>query len=330
MLSALITYSSEMPLIQNSTYKRPKWLFNSHLETIYPAIFRKVELLKLTSERITTPDGDFLELDWYRNANSKLVIISHGLEGNSSRAYMLGMAKIFFKNGFDVLTWNFRGCGTEMNNQVIFYHSGATYDLDFVVKHAEKNYEEIHLIGFSLGGNLTLKYLGEKKSSIPKIKKGVAISVPMHLASSCEKISKGENTLYSKRFLKTLKEKVVKKSLAHPGKIPVGTLRNIKTLSDFDDYFTGPLHGFSDAEEYYEVNSSLYFLDQIEVPSLILNAQNDPFLSEKCFPVHLSRNLEKVFFEFPKYGGHVGFSPENSDLPYYSEQRAIEFIAKGF
>ncbi len=319
-----------MPLIHNNSYKKPKWLFNSHLETIYPAIFRKVELQKPELERIPTSDGDFLDLDWYRSGNSKLVIISHGLEGNSLRAYMKGMAKVFIQNGFDALTWNFRGCGEEINNQVIFYHSGATYDLDFVFNHAQKNYQEIYLVGFSLGGNLTLKYLGEKKSSIPKLKKGVAISVPLHLKSSAEKISSIGNTLYSKRFLKTLKEKVVKKSLAHPGKIPVGALRNIKTLSDFDDYFTGPLHGFADALEYYEVNSSLYFLDQIEIPTLILNAQNDPFLSTKCFPIPLAKKLEKVFFEFPKYGGHVGFSPADSELPYYSEQRAIEFIAKGF
>jgi len=319
-----------MPLIQNSIYTKPKWLFNGHLQTIYPAIFRKVELSKPVPERITTADGDFLDLNWYCYSNAKLVIISHGLEGNSSKAYMLGMAKIFIRNGYDVLTWNLRGCGEEMNNQVIFYHSGATYDLDFVVSHAEKNYDEIYLVGFSLGGNLTLKYLGEKKSTLPKLKKGVTISVPLHLGSSCEKISLGQNKLYSKRFLKSLKEKVIKKSLAHPGKIPIGILQNIKTLSDFDDYFTGPIHGFSNAQEYYEINSSLYFLDQIEVPVLIVNAQNDPFLSEKCFPVSLGKKLENVFLEFPKHGGHVGFSPANSEMPFYSEQRAIEFIAKGF
>lgn len=317
-----------MPLTSESSYRRPNWLFSGHLETIYPALFRKVELQKPTRERIETPDGDFLDLDWYREANPRLVIISHGLEGNSTRPYMLGMAKEFILNGFDVLTWNFRGCSEEMNRNLIFYHSGATYDLDTVVTHAQESYQEIYLVGFSLGGNLSLKYLGEKKSTNPKLKKGVAISVPLDLARSCDKISSGENIIYSKRFLKTLKEKVIRKSLAFPGEIPVGLLRKIKTLRDFDNYFTGPLHGFADAAEYYEVNSSLYFLDQIEVPTLVLNAQNDPFLSESCFPVRLAKKLELIHFEFPKFGGHVGFSGPLGEKSYFSEQRAVEFITR--
>ncbi|WP_339877339.1 alpha/beta fold hydrolase [uncultured Algoriphagus sp.] len=316
-----------MPLLDDSHYIRPKWLFNRHLETIYPSLFRKVTVPSPIHERIITIDGDFLDLDWYKQKQSKLVIISHGLEGNSSRSYMLGMANSFIKSGYDVLTWNFRSCSSEMNKQVIFYHSGATYDLDLVVMHAYDSYEEINLVGFSLGGNLTLKYLGEKGNNLSKIHRGVAISVPLHLGSSSKKISETENTLYSKRFLRTLKKKVIDKSASHPGQIPVETLRNIKTLADFDDFFTGPLHGFADAEEYYEVNSSLYFLDQIKVPTLILNAQNDPFLSEKCFPSALGKKLDLVYFEFPKHGGHVGFSPANSEKPYYSEQRAVEFIS---
>lgn len=307
-----------MPLASESFYQRPKWLFSGHLETIYPAFFRQVELQKPERERITTSDGDFLDLDWYRKGNKRLVILSHGLEGNSTRPYMLGMAREFTLKGFDVLSWNFRGCSEELNKTVIFYHSGATYDLDAVVNHAEKNYSEIFLVGFSLGGNLTLKYLGEKRSHISKIKKAVAISVPLDLATSCDKISSGENIIYSKRFLNTLKEKVVRKSLAFPGKLPVGFLRKIKTLRDFDEYFTGPMHGFSDAAEYYRVNSSLQFLDQIEVPSLVLNAQNDPFLSETCFPVKLAKSLDQIHFEFPKHGGHVGFSGPFGQKSYYS------------
>lgn len=317
-----------MPLIQNNNYQRPSWLFNRHLETIYPAIFRNIDLERPIRERITTIDGDFLDLDWYKHGSSKLVILNHGLEGNSSRSYILGMSKIFLENNYDVLTWNYRGCGEELNHKPIFYHSGATYDLKTVVNHSEKNYEEINLVGFSLGGNLILKYLGENQNLSNKIKKGVAISVPLHLSSSSKKISSFENTLYSKRFLKTLKEKVVLKSKAHPTEIPIQMLKNIKTLTDFDDYLTGPLHGFSDAEEYYEINSSLYYLKEIKVPTLIINALNDPFLSELCYPTDLADKLEKVYFEFPKKGGHVGFTSAESEKPYYSELRAVEFISK--
>ncbi|WP_026956965.1 YheT family hydrolase [Algoriphagus vanfongensis] len=315
-----------MPLVTSKTYQRPKWLFNGHLETIYPALFRKVTIAAPQRERLKTPDEDFLDLDWYRQNGSHLVLISHGLEGNSSRPYMLGMAKLFLQNGYDVLTWNFRSCSDELNQQPIFYHSGATYDLDLVVQKALEKYEAISLVGFSLGGNLTLKYLGEKGDSIPQIKRGVAISVPLHLSSSSKKIAETENLLYTKRFLKTLKKKVIQKAEAHPDQIPVHFLKDIKTLSQFDDQYTGPLHGFSDAEEYYEVNSSLHFLEKITVPTLVLNAKNDPFLSPQCFPENLAKKLPKTYFEFPEYGGHVGFSPKNTKDPYYSEQRAFEFI----
>lgn len=315
-----------MPLIKKIDYDYPKWLFNGHLQTIVPSLFRSSLPLPFERERVNTPDGDFLDLDWLKNGSKKLVLISHGLEGNSQRPYMSGMARQFYINGFDVLNWNFRGCSEEMNKKAIFYHSGATYDLDFVIQHASGVYDNIYLIGFSLGGNLTLKYLGEKRVRNPKIKKGVAISVPLHLESSSIQISKGENILYAKRFLKTLKEKVAKKAVFFPDEIPVGTLRKIKTLQDFDDHYTGPLHGFEDAHDYYEQNSSLYFLEGISVPSLVLNAQNDPFLSDKCFPIKVARQLETVWMEFPKYGGHVGFSPRKSEDIYWSEKRAFEFI----
>lgn len=315
-----------MPLLKSNTYTRPKWLFSNHLETIYPSVFRKIEFINPEHERILTSDNDFLDLDWYRTKSSKLIIISHGLEGNSTRPYMLGMAKLFLKNDYDVLNWTFRGCGADLNKQVIFYHSGATFDLAQVVEHAQKAYDEVNLIGFSLGGNLTLKYLAELGSNTQKIRKSVTISVPLHLASSSRKISSKENIFYSNRFLRSLKEKVIKKSKTYPQEIPLGKLKKVKTLADFDEYFTGPLHGFLNAQDYYQRNSALYFLDQIKVPSLIINAQNDPFLTEKCFPVKLAKTLENVHFEFPKHGGHVGFASKNSNLPYYSESRAIEFI----
>lgn len=315
-----------MPVIKKTDYEYPKWLFNGHLQTIVPSLFRNSHPLPFERERVDTPDGDFLDLDWLRKGSSDLVIISHGLEGNSRRPYMAGMARHFFSNGYDVLTWNFRGCSGELNRTPIFYHSGATYDLDLVVEHAGKNYTNIYLVGFSLGGNLTLKYLGENRDRNPKIRKAVAISVPLHLESSCIKISTGENVVYANRFLKTLKEKVVQKSKLFPNEIPTGILRKIKTLQDFDDHYTGPLHGFDDAHDYYEQNSSLYFLERIRIPVLILNAQNDPFLSERCFPVSLGRKLDHVWMDFPRDGGHVGFSPRKKEDIYWSEKRAFEFI----
>jgi hypothetical protein len=317
-----------MPLLQSSSYQRPNYLFNGHLETVYPAIFRQVELSPTSKERVETHDGDFLEIDWHQQGNSKLVVISHGLEGNSSRAYILGMAKEALRNGFDVLAWNYRGCGEVLNRKAIFYHSGATYDLDTIIQHASPKYEEISLIGFSLGGNLTLKYLGEKRERTPKIKKGVAISVPLDLGSSCDQISKTAFGLYTKRFLKTLQQKVEKKAKLFPAEFDLTKFATIQTLRDFDDTFTGPLHGFCDAEEYYQTNSSLQFLPDISVSTLVINAQNDPFLSPICFPSDLAKKLDQVNFEFPKHGGHVGFMCADSNKTFYSETRAVEFICQ--
>jgi len=316
-----------MPLLLHSPYKSPKWLFNGHLETIYPAIFRKTENLNPFSERIETADGDFLDLDWHLIGSPKLVVISHGLEGNSRRPYVLGMAASFIQNGFDVLAWNYRGCGKELNKKPIFYHSGATYDLETVVNHVAPKYDEINLVGFSLGGNLMLKYLGEGRYPSLKIKKGVAISVPLDLGKSSDKISAGINLIYSKRFLSTLKDKIRRKAEVFPNDFDLEKLERLKTLRDFDDHFTGPLHGFSDAEEYYQVNSSLQYLDQIKVPTLIVNAKNDPFLSSTCFPEKLSSSLDLVYCEFPEKGGHVGFSPYEKGKSHYSEARAVEFIS---
>ena len=143
-------------------YTPPRFLFSPHLETIFPALVRRVTLKPYTRERITTPDNDFLDLDWLQQGSDKLIIISHGLEGNTQRAYVKGMAKAFHNRGYDVLAWNFRGCSDEMNRQLRFYHSGATDDLNTVVNHVadKKSYKNITLLGFSLGGNLTLKFLG--------------------------------------------------------------------------------------------------------------------------------------------------------------------------
>jgi predicted alpha/beta-fold hydrolase len=238
------------------------------------------------------------------------------------------MAKEALSKGFDVLAWNYRGCGEELNRKAIFYHSGATYDLDTIIQHASLQYEEIFLIGFSLGGNLTLKYLGEKRERTPKIKKGVAISVPLDLGSSCDQISKTAFGLYTKRFLKTLRQKVEKKAKLFPSEFDLTKFSTIQTLRDFDDTFTGPLHGFSDAEEYYQTNSSLQFLSDISIPTLILNAKNDPFLSPTCYPIELANKLDHVYFEFPRHGGHVGFMSADSEKRLYSESRAVEFICQ--
>lgn len=307
-------------------YSPPRFLFSSHLETIFPSLIRRVSLQPYTRERIETPDNDFLDLDWLTNNSKKLVIISHGLEGNSTRAYIKGMAKVFSNNGYDVLAWNYRGCSEEMNRQLRFYHSGATDDLNVVVDHAidKKGYEEISLVGFSLGGNITLKFLGEKQPR-EQVKKGVAISVPLDLKTSCEKISQPGNWIYSRRFLKSLKAKVLAKAALMKG-LDISAIHQIKTLKDFDDKYTAPLHGFKDAHDYYAKCSSLYFLKGIKTRTLIVNTTNDPFLSKECFPTELVKDHPFLTMEILLRGGHVGFTQFNKNGLYWSEQRAFDFI----
>jgi uncharacterized protein len=316
-------------------YTPPFWLPNGHFQSIYPSVFRKVKDLSstLTPERLDTPDSDFLDVDWHfpvnkTTNNRKLVIFSHGLEGNSTRQYILGMIKIFVKSGYDCLAWNYRGCSGEVNKRLRFYHSGATDDLDFIVKTAiAKGYDNINLVGFSLGGNLTLKFLGEKSTELyPQVSRAAVFSVPLHLSSSSDELTKSHNWIYTKRFLINLSKKVRAKAPFFPKEINVSYLDKLKNLREFDDVYTAPIHGFIDAEDYYQQNSSLFFLENIKIPALIVNAQNDPFLSPECFPQMLINTLPNITFETPASGGHCGFYQQNYDGNLWSEHRALAWI----
>lgn len=308
-------------------YKAPLFLFNAHLETIYPSLIRRVGTVPYVRERITTPDDDFLDLDWIRQGSDRLLIISHGLEGDSTRPYVKGLARAASATGYDVLAWNFRGCSGEINRQLRFYHSGATDDLDCVIQHVKENYKysALYLTGFSLGGNLTLKYLGER-STDPLIRKAVVFSVPLHLQSSCEKISLPGNWIYANRFLKSLKLKVMWKHQLFP-ELDIQVLPRIRTITQFDDTYTAPLHGYRDAAEYYHQNSSIHFIGGIQVPTLIINALNDPFLSNACFPTDVTSAHPAVRLETPSRGGHVGFAQFSKGGVYWSEDRALRFLA---
>ncbi len=312
-----------MPNIPSS-YQAPSILFNRHVETIYPAIFRGVAIQAYSSIEIGTPDGDFLQLDWYKNkGNKKVVIVSHGLEGDSTRPYIKGMVNAFTSNGWDAIAWNFRGCGSRMNKKEILYHSGATYDLETTVDFAKNHYEQVFLIGFSLGGNITLKFLGERHRT--GILGSCVFSVPIDLYSCCMELEKRHNFLYAQRFLRNLKAKIRQKKPLLNAKYPFERLNNIKTIFEFDDLFTAPLHGFTGAHDYYQKSSSLFFLKNIDVPTLLINAANDPFLSKECFPVEQAADHHYLYFENPAKGGHVGFSTFQSKNLFWSEKRALEF-----
>lgn len=316
-----------MPIIHSSDYQRPKLLFNRHLETIIPGITRKVKNLPSYKRiRIDTPDQDFLDLDWYQSDSDKLLILSHGLEGDSHRPYIEGMVKKFHSKGWNVIAWNCRGCSGEMNNTPRFYHSGATEDLDTVVNFALKlEVSNITMGGFSLGGNLTLKYLGEAKRD-KNIKSAFAFSVPIDLKGVCHEIDKPHNFLYCNRFLKSLKEKGKAKNEKIPGSVDVDQLMKVENMYQFDNVVTAPLHGFDSADDYYAKCSARNFIEGIEIPTLLVNALNDPFLSESCFEQTKFESSKNVYFEMPKFGGHVGFSSNQNNGTFWSEDRAFRFI----
>lgn len=314
-----------MPVISSSLYKKPGYLWNRHWETIIPGVMRKIKDLPVYRRvRIDTPDGDFLDLDVYTGSIDRLLILSHGLEGDSHRPYMEGMAKRFHGAGWHVIAWNYRGCSGEMNNTPGFYHSGATEDLDVVVQYAlTLGISEIALGGFSLGGNLTLKYLGEAKRHA-SIDLAFAFSVPIDLKGCCQEIDKPHNVIYRRRFLKSLKAKVRAKNKKISGAIDVEVLAKVKSIYTFDDVITAPLHGFDSADDYYAKCSAQHYIEKIEIPTLLVNACNDPFLSKSCFEETKFRSSNHVYLEMPKFGGHVGFSAIGGT--YWSEDRAFEFI----
>jgi len=321
-------------LSSENLIKSPFWLPDGHTQSIYPALYRAVTLDHVAvRERINTLDDDFLDVDWYVNQgdldNTPLLIISHGLEGSSDRHYVKGLIRVMQREGYNILAWNYRSCSGELNRALRFYHSGATDDLDFIIRLAHsRGAKQISLAGFSLGGNLTAKWLGEQGENPPHfIRKAVAFSVPLHLSSSSRKLARWENRIYTHRFLQTLLKKVNEKSAVYPHDITSDMLKSIRSLKQFDDVITGPLHGFKDAEDYYEQNSSLYFLEKIRIPLLIVNAQNDPFLSEECIPYQLAETLDFVHLEAPKEGGHCGFYPKNYQGVTWSEKRASDWFS---
>lgn len=318
-----------MPFIEHSTYRPPGWLPGAHAQTLLPRLLRRVRPLAVSRERIATPDDDFLDLDWTGRGSSRLAILSHGLEGCSRSPYVVGMMRALTSVGWDCLAWNFRACSGEINRRFRLYHSGASDDLDVVVRHTTRSHpaKNIALIGFSLGGNVTLKYLGEDPGRLPdEVRAAVTISVPCHLNSSARKLAKPGNRIYMRYFLKGLARKVELKARQFPGKLNLKGLHEMKTFAEFDEQITAPLHGFAGAEDYWTRSSSRQFLPAIRIPTLLLNARNDPFLTPECFPEAEARQSAVFHLEVPNEGGHVAF-PEGLLLKRsWSEERTCRFL----
>lgn len=318
-----------MPLIDNSSYPGPPWYqYNGHLQTILPTVFGRLPTITWSRERLELPDGDFLDLDWLEGGNQDLLILTHGLEGSSEGTYVKGMADFFYQRGWDVLAWNCRSCSGELNRNFRLYYHGDTEDIDSVVGHALKRpqYRRIVLIGFSMGGNITLKYVGTLGRDLPsRITHAVAFSTPSDLKACVSVVEQGRYRFYHRYFLHKLKAKVRLKAAQFPGKLDVSDLHEIDTWYAFDTRFSAPLNGLPDAETFYYEASSTNFVGGTTIPTLIVNAQNDPVLDDRSTPRHLAKNHRYLYVETPAHGGHVGFALPGRN-PRWSEWRAWTFV----
>ena len=316
-----------MPVVRNPAYKPPFYAFNKHMETIIPSALRKVKGVEYKRERIDTEDGDFLDLDWLQNGHDKLIIISHGLEGSSHRPYVKGMAKLFHQHGWDALAWNCRSCSEEMNKTPKLYHHGFTVDVKAVVDHAiSKGYQHICMVGFSMGGSLTMKYIGEHADQLPKqVKAGMAVSVPCELSKSAEQLSEKGNRFYQSRFMKKLTVKLQQKNEQFPGLLEMRDWKSFENFHEFDSHYTAKLYNYKDSHDFYDNVQCLPHLEHIKVPCLILNAENDPMLSGRCYPTELAHEHELLHLEITSHGGHVGFLKFGSEHTY-AEERALTFF----
>ncbi len=320
-----------MPFIRKSTYQAPLLFKNSYVNTIYPAVFRKFSEFQFTRERIETLDDDFLDLDWSQVGSRNLVIVLHGLEGSSDSQYARGIARYFNGQKWDALAINHRGCSGENNRQAHSYHMGATADISYIIEYVEANYdyESIVLVGFSLGGNVTLKYVGEQGDNLPKIvKAAAAFSVPIEIPTANKQISRPKNAMYMKRFINSMINKAQEKMDRDDCDFPVFENFNPKNFNEFDEMLTAPVHGFKSAQEYWEKSSSLQFIPNIKIPTLLVNAQDDTFLSKECYPIELSEAHPHFHFEMPKYGGHCGFYERDKEGFVWFEKRAFEFVSE--
>ena len=319
-----------MPIL-TSTFA-PSFPFrNGHFSTITPTLFRKVSLSYTQRVRINTPDHDFIDFDILQKGNKTAVLLLHGLEGDSQRAYMLGMAKMAVENGWDAVAMNHRGCSGEPNKLLSAYHSGKTEDLEMAIDYIlnQYEYEKLYIIGFSLGGNIVLKYAGKKGKDTPsEIKAFAAVSVPCDLASSAKKLRKGFNMVYMNRFMHTLREKARYKLSKFPNApFDLKDIERAKTFHDFDNFYTSIVHGFKNAEDYWTKCSSKQFFSNIARSTLLINAQNDPFLTPDCFPYTEANDNNNLFLDTPKYGGHVGFASNlNMHQSFYSERMISDFF----
>ncbi len=317
-----------MPIL--STDFNPSLPFKSaHFNTMYRPLFMK-DTIKYKRKRITTWDADFIDLDFSCIGSKTLVLLIHGLEGSAQSNYMITTANYLNETGFDTVCMNLRSCSGEDNLILQTYHSGKTDDVDFIIKHltTNYNYENIILVGFSLGGNLTLKYLGEYDNIPTEVKGGIAVSVPIDLTSSQAELLKLKNKIYLNEFIKSIKLKMLEKAEKFPEfNLNKTLLFKATKFRHLEKQYTVPVFGFKSSEDYWIKASAKPYIPKIKVPSLLINSLDDSFLSKECYPFDEAKNSTTFHLLTPNYGGHVGFiSSFNDSDSRWIENNIVKFI----
>lgn len=317
-------------MITRSAFRPAWWLPGPHLQTLYPSLFRKRKAPPLTRERFEFADGDFIDIDWTRQTAGMRVLILHGLEGSLDSHYTGALLCALEQGGYSAGLMYFRGRSGEPNRLPRSYHSGDTGDLEEVVQRIRQRHPDtkIAVVGYSLGGNVLLKWLGEKGDSAG-ITTAIAISVPLDLHQAALKLGSGLSRIYQRHLLNKLRGSVTAKAALHRPPFPVDRLQELNTFHKFDNEITAPLHGFRDVDEYYAKSSSKQFLGSIEIPTLLLQAIDDPFLPDSTLPGK-DELSHAITMELSQHGGHVGFVTGSNPLQprYWLEERILQHLER--
>jgi predicted alpha/beta-fold hydrolase len=316
---------------ESSGYRAPLLLRNAHLQTVLGA-FRPAPAASYRRERIDTPDGDFLDLDWAQPerppAGSPLLVISFGMEGDPQRPYVRGLARAFGDAGWNVLVWNYRGTSGEPNRKTHFYHGGLIEDLEAVLQHAlRRGVRRLALAGFSLGGNLTLNYLGRRGVDVPpELAGAVCFSAPCDVEECAVQMNKRGNRLYMNRFLSSFRGKIRAKMQVMPEAIHDRGYETIRTLEDYDARYTVPHFGFDSVPAFYRHVSSRHVAAAVRIPTLVVNALDDPLMGPSCHPREAAATNPHLHLETPAHGGHLGFLRGPGHARNWMEERALAFL----
>ena len=311
-----------------SRFEPAWWLPGGNLQTLWPFFFRRQPQLKLSRERLELPDGDFVDLCLTANAGAPVVAVFHGLEGSINSHYVKPLLAAVEQRGWHGVFMHFRGCSGEHNRLPRSYHSGDTADIGFLIERLHKRFPGIPIAvaGYSLGGNALLKYLGEANRS-NMVHAAIAVSVPYVLAEGAKRLRKGFSRIYQRRLLDLLKQKITAKFRSGDCPVELAGVAEMNDFFSFDDAVTAPLHGFTGADDYYTRSSSRQFLESVNVPTLLLHARDDPFMTEAVLP-SAAELSESVQLELADRGGHIGFVSGRTPgrAVYWLEQRMINFF----